>query len=148
MPEDFSHDHVTVQVAIESTEFTPEQISNLVGASWDEARRIGDPRGKTGKAWQCNVWRILNRKKAVDYPGQSADDLLPVCMAEFVERLDGISEGLQKIVRSEGGEFGIHITSTFVPGLSFEPDTLKLIAKLGLSMDVDVVLYSSDDTEK
>jgi hypothetical protein len=105
---------------------------------------LATPRGKTGKTWERNEWRILNRKKAADYPGKSARDLLPVCLAEFVERLDGISEGLQKVVRSEGGELGIHVTSTFVPGLSFEPETLRFIADLGLSMDVDVVLYSSD----
>jgi hypothetical protein len=66
-------------------------------------------------------------------------------MAEFVERLDGISEGLRKVARSEGGEFGIHVTSTFVPGLSFEPETLRLIANVGLSLDIDVVLYGSDE---
>jgi alkylated DNA nucleotide flippase Atl1 len=145
MPEDFSHDHVTVQVAIESTTLTPEQISDLVGTSWDEARHIGDAMGKTGKTWECNVWRILNRKKAADYPGQSAHDLLPVCMAEFCERLNGSSEGLRRVVRSEGGEFGIHVTSTFVPGLNFDPGTIRLIADLGLSMDVDVILYCSDE---
>ena len=63
VPEDFSHDHVTIQVAIESTTFTPEQITDLVGTPWDEVRHIGDPRGKTGKTRECNVWRILNRKK-------------------------------------------------------------------------------------
>jgi hypothetical protein len=145
VPEDFSYDHVTVKVAIESTTLTPEQITDLVGTSCDEARHIGDPKGKTAKTWECNVWWIPNRKKAADYPGPSAHDLLPVCMAEFLERLKGISEGLQKVVRSEGGEFGIHVTSTFVPGLSFEPETLRLIADLGLSMDVDVILYSSEE---
>jgi hypothetical protein len=146
-PEDYSFDHVTVQVGIQSTVLTPEQITDVVGTSWDEARHVGDPRGKTGKTWQCNVWRILNRKKAADYPGQSAHDLLPVCMADFLERLTGISEGLRKVVRSEGGEFVIHVTSTFVPALSFKPETLRLIADLGLSMDVDVILYSNDDQQ-
>lgn len=145
MPEDFSHDQVTVEVGIQSTMLTPEQITDIVGTAWDEARHTGDPRGKTEKSWACNVWRILTRKKGSDHPGQSAHDLLPVCMAEFCERLPGISEGLRKVVRSEGGEFGIHVTSTFVPGLSFEPETMRLIADLGLSMDVDVILYSSDD---
>jgi len=66
-------------------------------------------------------------------------------MAEFLDRLSGISDGLRKVIRSEGGEFGIHVTSTFVPGLSFEPKTIKAIADLGLSMDVDVILYSSEE---
>jgi hypothetical protein len=101
--------------------------------------------GSLAESSQCNIWLILNRKKAADYPGKSAHDLLPVCMAEFLERLNGISEGLRKVVRSEGGQFGIHITSTFVPGLSFQPETLRLIAALGLSMDVDVIICGSDE---
>ena len=138
-------DQVTAQVAIESTNLTPEQISDIVGTSWDQARYIGDPRGKTTMAWDRNVWTVFNRKKSVDHPGKSAHDLLPICIADFVERLDGIKEGLRKVVQSEGGEFGICVTSTFVPGLSFEPETLRLIADLGLSMDIDVILYSTDE---
>lgn len=100
-------DQVTVQVAIESTNLTPEQISDIVGTSWDQARYIGDPRGKTTMAWDRNVWTVFNRKKSVGHPGNSAHDLLPICIADFVERLDGIKEGLRKVVQSEGGEFGI-----------------------------------------
>lgn len=43
---------------------------------------------------------------------------------------------------SEGGEFGIHVTSASVPGLNFDAATLSQIADLGLSMDIDVILYS------
>jgi hypothetical protein len=147
VPEDCTHDQVTVEVAIESTRLTPEQITDAVGVPWDEARHIGDLRGRTGKTWDRHVWRILNRKKGVDYPGRSAHELLPVCMTEFLDRLKDISGGLQSVIRSEGGEFGVHITSAFIPGLSFEPQTLRVIAELGLSVDVDVILYSNGTDE-
>jgi hypothetical protein len=144
VPEDFTSDHVTVHVVIESVTLTPEQISGVVLTPWDEAQRIGEPRGHIGDTWGCNVWRILNCKRGADYPGQSAHDLLPVCIAEFLDRLRGISEGLRKVVRSEGGEFVIHVTGTFVPALSFDTETIRLLADLGLSLDIDVVLIGTE----
>jgi hypothetical protein len=71
--------------------------------------------------------------------------LLPVCIEEFLDRVRGISDGLHKVVLTGGGEFGIHVTATFVPGLSFEPETVYLIAEVGLSMDVDIVLISAEE---
>jgi hypothetical protein len=145
--ENYTNDHVTVQIAIESTRLTPEQITEMVGASCDEARRIGEPRGHAGKTWDCNVWLILNRRRGSDYPGRSAHDLLPICIKEFLDRVRGISDGLREVVLTEGGGFGIHVTATSVPGLSFEPETIHLIAELGLSLDVDIVLISAEEDQ-
>lgn len=145
VPESYTNDQVTVQVAIESARFTPEQITEIVGTSCDEALRIGEPRGHIGKTWDYNVWRIFNRKRGSDYPGRSAHDLLPDCVEEFLYRVRGVSEGLRKVVLTEGGEFGIHVTGAFVPGLSFEPETIHLIAEIGLSMSVDIVLISAEE---
>jgi len=119
----------------------------MVGASCDEARRIEELRGHAGKTWDCNVWRILNRMRGSDYPGRSAHDLLPICINELLDRVKGISDGLRKVVLTEGGGLGIHVTATSVPGLSFEPETIHLIAELGLSIDVDIVLISAEEDQ-
>ena len=144
MPQDFDYDQVTVEVAIESTRLTPEQITQIVGVPCDECRYVGDQRGKTGKTWDRNIWWLRNRKRTADNPGKSAHDLLPICMAEFFERLSTIREGLRQAVQSEGGQFGITTTCTFVPGLSFDQKIITEIADLGLSLDIDVILYGSD----
>src|SRR5690348_12129811 len=99
MPQDFDQDHVTVEVVIESTRLTPEQITQIVGVAWDDCRRVGDPRGKTGKKWDRNVWWLRTQKRTVDNPGKSAHDLLPICIAEFFERLSTIHEGLRQAVQ-------------------------------------------------
>lgn len=83
--EDLSLDRVSVGITIESTILTPEQISQRIGIVWDEVHRIGDPRGHTGKKWECNVWRIFERRQGV--VNASAHDLLPVCVADVVNRL-------------------------------------------------------------
>jgi Domain of unknown function (DUF4279) len=142
MSEDFSLDRVTVGITIESPALTPEQISERVGTQPDETRRIGDPRGRTGKAWNCNVWRIFERKSgAVD---TGAHDLLPVCLESFLHRLGPISSTMREICASEGGEFFIHVTARHVPGIGLAPEALQVLAASGLSLDVDIVLYGDD----
>jgi hypothetical protein len=140
--EDFSLDRVTVGITIESTVLTPEQISERVGTGWDEVCRIGDPRGRTGKTWERNSWRIFERKSGD--VSTSAYDLLPLCLEARLQRLKPISRNLKEICDSEGGEFFIHVTAKDVPGISLAPDTLRVLAASGLSMDVDIILYSDD----
>ena len=141
--EDLSLDRVSVGITIESTILTPEQISQRVGVVWDEVHRIGDPRGRTGKKWECNVWRIFERKQGA--VNTSAHDLLPACVADVVNRLVPISESLREISDAEGGEFFIHVTAQSVPGISLSRDTLQALANARLSLDVDIVLYASEE---
>lgn len=141
--EDLSLDRVSVGVTIESTILTPEQISQRVGIVWDEVHRIGDPRGHAGKKWECNVWRIFERKQGT--VNTSAHDLLPVCIADVVNRLAPVSESLREISEAERGEFFIHVTAQSVPGLSLSRDTLRALANARLSLDVDIVLYASEE---
>jgi hypothetical protein len=99
-------DRVTAGITIESTALTPEQISQRIGIAWDEVRRIGDPRGRTGKKWDRNVWRILETKQ-----GAVAHELIPVCVASLVQRLTPISKNLREVSATEGGEFFIHVSA-------------------------------------
>jgi uncharacterized protein DUF4279 len=141
--EDLSMDRVTVGITIESTILTPEQISQRVGIAWDEAHRIGDPRGHTGKKWECNVWSIFERKQGA--LNTSAHDLVPVCVADVVERLAAISENLREISGAEGGEFFIHVSAQSLPGISFSLDTLRALANAELSLDIDIILYACEE---
>jgi hypothetical protein len=40
----------------------------------------------------------------------------------------------------------IHVTAQSVPGISLSRDTLRALANAGLSLDVDIVLYASEET--
>jgi hypothetical protein len=62
MPEEFIHDPVTIQV--QSKVRRPHRNRSPIADS-------------------------ESKKKAADYHGQSAYDLLPVCMGEILERLNG-----------------------------------------------------------
>jgi len=141
--EDLSMDRVTVGITIESSILTPEQISQRVGIAWDEVHRIGDPKGHTGKKWECNVWRILERKQGT--ANTSAHDLVPVCVADVVGRLAPISENLREISSTEGGEFFIHVSAQSVPGINLSRNTLRALANAELSLDVDIILYASEE---
>ena len=144
--DDFTLDHVTVGVTIGSNVLTPEQISEHIGVTANEVKRIGDPRGHTGKRWEHNTWRIFDRRQGA--PDRSAHDLLPRCLDDFLKRLKPISIKLRKVAhteRVEYAEFFIHVTSQFVPGISLAPEAITLLADTGLSLDIDVVLYGSEE---
>ena len=141
--EDLSMDRVTVGITIESTTLTPEQISQRTGIEWDEVRRIGDPRGHTGKKWDRNVWRIFERRQGEQNIG--AHDLLPVCVAAVVQRLTPIAENLRNVSATEGAEFFISVSAQSVPGINLPPATLRVIADAELSLDIDIILYASEE---
>ena len=142
--EDLNGDHVTVGVTIESATLTPEQISQRLGIAWDEAHRIGDPRGHTGKQWDRNIWLIFEKKQGVG--SIIAHDLLPACIVEAVHRLELISGKLREIAAVEGAQFFIHITCQSVPGVSLAPTTIRLLADAKLSLDVDIILSRLEET--
>ena len=142
--EDLSMDRVTVGITIESTILTPEQISERVGIAWDEVRRIGDARGHTGKKWERNVWSIFEGKQGAVNTG--AHDLIPLCVAAFMQRLTPIAANLHKLSAAEEKEFFIHTSAQSVPGINLSPDTLRVLADAELSLDVDIILYASEET--
>jgi hypothetical protein len=128
---------------IESTRLTPEQISQQLGTALDEVRRIGDRRGHTSKTWDRNVWRIFERREGSSNTG--AHDLLPVCIEAFVQRLTALVEKLAEVSASEGGEVFIAVSAQSVPGVNLSPDTLRTLADAKLSLDVDIILYASEE---
>ena len=137
-------DQVTVQVTIESASLSPEQISSEIGMGWDRATRIGDPRGRTGKQWECNAWQVRVHKNSSDNGGMSAHELLPLCIDELVERIRPYANGLRKVVSTEGGEFAMWVMSTSVPGISLNREIVAFIGELGLSLDIDIVLSAEE----
>ena len=142
-PENVSQDRVIVGITIESRVLTPEQISERVGVQSDETRRIGEPRGRIGKTWECNVWRIFEQGSGA--VNTSAHSLLPLCLESFVRRLKPISKNVHEICGGEGGEFFIHVTAKRVPGIRLATETLQVLAASGLSLDVDIILHGDED---
>jgi len=137
---DLSMDRVTTGVTIKSPTLTPEQISERVGISWDEVQRVGDPRGHLGKKWDRNVWRIFEKRQGT--PTTGAHELLPECIDAILHRLKPVSDKLRASGLAEGAEFFIHVSAQSVPGIHFSPDALRTLADAGVSLDVDIILYS------
>jgi hypothetical protein len=135
----------SVQVTIESVSLSPEEISSEIGMGWDRATRIGDPRGRTGKLWECNAWHVRVHKNSSDNGGMSAHELLPLCIDELVERIQPYANGLRKVVSTEGGEFAMWVTSKSMPGISLNQDIVAFIGELGLSFDIDVVVSAGEE---
>jgi Domain of unknown function (DUF4279) len=138
----FTDDLVRCQITIETDTLTPAQISERVGTEFDVAHRVGEPRGRTGKTWETNVWQLRETRSGTEDSG--AHDLLPLCLDGLLKRALAISAGLTQVVADFGGEFAIHTTSASIPGISLSDEQVRQIADLGLSMDIDIVLIADE----
>jgi hypothetical protein len=112
---------------------------------YDVAHRVGEPRGHTGQTWECNVWKIRESRKGTE--SASAHALLPSCVHDLLQRTEAVTTRLAQMVASSGGEFAIHTTSTFIPGINLSSEQLRRIADLGLSLDVDMILITADNEQ-
>jgi Domain of unknown function (DUF4279) len=142
MVENCEDDRVSARIIIESRTLTPEEISSRLGIPWDEATRIGEPRGHAGKLWEVHTWTLSVQKHGSNL-GLSAHALLPHCIEELLHRIEPIADALSGIVTSEGGQLAIWVTSSSVPGITLDQHTIRTVADLGLSLDVDIVLINN-----
>ena len=140
MEEDFSSDRVSARIVIESSTLTPEEISSRLGILWNQATRVGQPRGHAGRLWEVHTWALIVEKQTRDY-ALSAHALLPMCVDELLTRIKSVEELLRDIIRSEGGEFAIRLSCASVPGITLNEHVIRVLADLGLSLDIDVILY-------
>jgi hypothetical protein len=138
----FIADRISVQITIESETLSPEQISESVGMPADVARRMGEARGHMGKGWERNVWQIRALREGTE--STNVHYLLPLCIQELLQRTQGISTGLRRVVALLGGEFAVHVTSTDIPGITISSEQIRRVADFGLSLDIDLVLVASD----
>jgi len=55
-------------------------------------------------------------------------------------------ENLREVSASERGEFFIHVSAQSVPGINLSAATLHVLKRAELSLDVDIILYASEET--
>jgi hypothetical protein len=95
-----------------------------------------------GKKRERNVWRIFEHRQGAS--NCSAHDLLTGCIEAFIQRLKPIAN---KVRERRGCRVFIHVTAEAVPGISFIPDVLRVLADAGMSLDVEIVLHGPEPAD-
>jgi Domain of unknown function (DUF4279) len=129
---------ITVWLFIECADLTVEEISAQIGLKPDRARRIGDPRGKTGKAYEINSWSLESVVHVEENP-------LTICervqqsLDEVLRRIEVSAQRFRSL--SSGRTAGIYvgISANENPALELKAATISAIADLGVGLEIDLM---------
>lgn len=136
-------DTTKAKLTIVSRTFSPEEISRRIGLSWDDARRIGDPKGKSGQTWDEHVWWLYETSEGHE-DGRSVDLRLYECLGRLRERVSSALQAIRTLSETEAVELGLYMLVRTIPPIRLAAATLDFIHHLGAELDVDVVLYEGD----
>lgn len=135
-------DTAKAKLTIVSNSLSPEEISRRIGLSWDDARRIGDPKGRSGQVWTKSIWWLYETSEGPQ-DGRSVELRLDECLARLRERVSPAVDAIRALSGTEEVELGIYVLAQTVPPIHMTSATLDFIHHLGAELDVDVVLYES-----
>ena len=136
-------DTAKAKLTIISRTLSPEEIGTRLGLTWDDVRRVGDRKGKSDQIWNVNAWFLYETSDcAVDE--SPVDVALENCLRRLRERINLSSVAIHELAQTETVELGLYMLSQNVPPIHLSPDTLEFIHKLGVELDIDVVLYGDE----
>jgi hypothetical protein len=140
-------DSAKAKLTIVSRALSPEEISDHVGLQWDDARRIGDPKGRSGRVWGENIWWLYETWKG-HQNGMPIDRALEECIERLRGRVGSFAPRIRSLPGVEHVEFGLYMLSQTIPPVHLSLGTLTFINELGAELDVDIVLYGDDSASR
>ena len=132
------------KLTIMSGSLSPEEISRRVGLPFDDARRIGDKKGKSERVWDVNLWYIHETSTGEVGEG-TVDVALAGCLRRLRERLGPFVAAVRAFSQTETVELGLYMLAKSVPAIHLSADAVAFLHDLGAELDIDVVLYEDDE---
>ncbi len=70
------------------------------------------------------------------------------CLRRFSERVETFVDRINSLSSENYVDVGVYMLSESVPQFSLDRGAVQLIARLGTSLDLDIVLYETTDGKK
>jgi hypothetical protein len=119
-----------------------EEISEKLGIRPDVSHKVGEPRWKTEKRWEVNVWKIQERHVV---PWESHYDAIQSSTDRLLRRVDSIADKLRQLCLECHGQLLIGTISKDVPGLHLSSDLIRKIANLGVDIEFDIICPEEEE---
>lgn len=130
-------ERVTIYLAIESTDLAPSTLTERLGVLPDREWVIGDPRGKTGKQWECHGWIVETTVHSRDNEGRPVSRLIPIAMERFERRVRPFADAVAGLSSAQKYVV-LTMLAQHTPGIEFSHSFLQLIAALGGTLQIDL----------
>lgn len=131
---------VTVWLFIESTDLDVDQMSSRIGLPADKSWRKGDPRGKTGKVFDINAWKLESRLEVDENP-LVIGETVQTCLRDVLGRIGDHADRFRTLALGQkSAGIYIGISADEAPALEFKSETVRAIATLGVDLELDLML--------
>lgn len=130
---------ITIWLFIESPDLTVEEMTQRIGLPPDKSRRVGDPRGKTGKRFETNSWTLESQFEMEEEDPLIVGDKMQSCLATMLERIADHANQFSALASGRTAGIFIGITANEIPPLELKADMLKALAKLGVDVEIDLM---------
>ncbi len=130
---------ITVWLFIESADLTAEEISARIGLPPDASWKVGDPRGKTGKAYETNSWSLESKVEINEDP-LVIGEKVRVCLDDVLGRVRDHADRFKSVASGRTSGLYIGITADGAPALGLKAETISIISTLGIDLELDLML--------
>jgi hypothetical protein len=134
---------ITTWLSIETVKYSVEEISEMLGIHPDVSHKIGEPKGRTGKLWEVNAWRLEARQEV---PWNIHYEAIQSVVDSLIRRVDTVTEKFNKLSSECHNQLLIGTISIDVPGLHLSGDLLRRIANLGVDIEIDIICPDNEET--
>src|ERR1700740_2245518 len=131
--------NITVWLFVESENLTVEQMSERIGLACDQSWQKGEARGRTGKVFSTNSWKMEAHAEVEENPikvGASAD----ACLGNVLERIKGHADSFRALGSDQKSGLYIGVSANAAPALEFKADMIKAVSMLNVDLELDLVL--------
>jgi hypothetical protein len=130
---------ILVQLFVESTSASVEEISSLIGVAGDIGWRRGAPRGISGKTYATDAWRLQKKTDVAD----NADEILSAVeqnLTFILNRMQAHENQFRAVKVSNTSGLLIGISSKIIPPLIVKSEILNRISSLDLDLEIDIAI--------
>lgn len=130
---------ITVWLFIESENLTTDQMSEQIGLACDRSWHKGEARGRTGKVFSTNSWKIEAHSE-VDEDPIKVGDSIRACLDSLLGRIRGYADRFRGVAFGRTSGLYIGVSASATPTLEFKADTIKTVSMLGVDLELDLML--------
>jgi hypothetical protein len=139
-------DEIILRLTIISENLSPGEIDEYVGIECNDSQIRGEMNRLGTKRYTRHAWYL--KSKRVIAPDEYIGDKIDAEVRSLLSRLAPAADKIKELSKSHVVEFSVYFLARDVPPMNFSSEDLRAIAALGASLDIDLILYGSSDSEK
>jgi Domain of unknown function (DUF4279) len=131
--------NITVWLFLESESLTADEMSQRIGLACDRAWHKGEARGKTGKVFSTNSWKLVSRLEVDENP-INIGEKVHACLSEVLDRIKDHADRFRSVASGQKAGLYIGISADEAPALNLKAETISTISTLGVDLEFDLML--------